>query len=172
MGYEGAMDESNYEMAMGTVAFEVEIMLASDSGREKHTDVEEQGAWLLSPIERGLRSFEPGSGVGFGRLRYMGEGRVGRSVVTEMDVGPTVGPFPQDEDRVKVAGLQGVISALSRTLMGVLDVLDDPDAVLRPLMASDHRVADALSIAVWSEGRGSLDEVAFQGWREALEWHP
>jgi hypothetical protein len=89
-----------------------------------------------------------------------------------MDVGPTVGPFPQDEDRVKVAGLQGVIAALSRTLMGVLDVLDDPDAVLRPLTTTDHRVADALSIAVWSEGRGNLDEVDFQGWREALEWHP
>ena len=166
------MDLPNYEMAMGTVAFEVEIMLASDSGCEKHTDVEEQGAWLLLPVERGLRSFEPDSGVGFGRLRYMGEGQVGRSVVTEMDVGPAVGPFPQDEDRVKVAGLQGVVAALSRTLVGVLDVLDDPDAILRPLTASDHRVADALSIAAWSEGRGSLDEVDFEGWREALEWHP
>jgi hypothetical protein len=172
MGYERAMDEPNYEMAIGTVAFEVEIMLASDSGREKHTDVEEQGAWLLSPIERGLRSFEPGSGAGFGRLRYMGEGQVGRPVVAEKVVGPAIGPFPQDEDRVKVAGLQGVIAALNRTLVGVLDALDDPDAVLRSLKASDHRVADALSIAMWSEGRGSLDEVDFPGWRDALEWHP
>jgi len=166
------MDEPDYEMAMGTVAFEVEIMLASDSAREKHTDVQEQGAWLLLPIARGLRSFEAGSGVGLGRLRYMGEGQVRRPVVAEMDVGPTVGPFPQDEDRAKVAGLHGVIAALSRTLVGVFDTLDDPDAVLSPLMELDHRVADALSIALWSEGRSSLDELDFQGWRDALEWHP
>lgn len=45
-----------WEMTSGVCVYEVDVMLSADTGREKHTDLKEQGAWLLIPIDRALRT--------------------------------------------------------------------------------------------------------------------
>ena len=60
------------EFATGSVFFEVELMLSSDSGRPKHIDPVEQGGWLVLPFEQALTS-TPLEGVAFGRVRYWGD---------------------------------------------------------------------------------------------------
>ena len=63
--------ESEFDAATGSVFFEVEVMLSSDSGRDKHTDVVDQGGWLIIPIKQALTS-QRLEGVAFGRIRYWG----------------------------------------------------------------------------------------------------
>jgi hypothetical protein len=63
--------ESDFDASTGSVFFEVELLLSSDSGRPKHTDPTEQGGWLMIPIREALTSI-PMEGAAFGRIRYWG----------------------------------------------------------------------------------------------------
>ena len=74
------------EFANGVVVFEIDMFLASDSGRPKHTDVEGQGVFLLDVLREALEKLEPGPGLGFGSIRYMGEGRVDREALQEREI--------------------------------------------------------------------------------------
>jgi hypothetical protein len=80
------------DFAMGSVVYEIEIMLSSDSGRSKHTDVEEQGAWLALAIKQALTSIEL-NGAAFGRLRYWGQRNLTGTPVSEEEIGGYVRPY-------------------------------------------------------------------------------
>lgn len=85
----------SYDSSVGIVTFEVEMMLSSDSGRSKHTDIEGQGYYLMIPIKNALTAL-PLSGLAFGNLRYMGAQRSGLAPLEESSVGSYRGS-PEDE---------------------------------------------------------------------------
>ncbi len=76
------------EHSQGTVVFEVDLELWSDSGRLKHIDIQEQGAWLTEVIGNALRKIEPGDDVKIHRVRYLGEQPASEnSFINEVEIG-------------------------------------------------------------------------------------
>ncbi len=61
------------EESHGSVFFEVEIFLKSDSGRPKHLDHNEQGGWIVDQVADLLRSLPHGGDIELGQLRYWGD---------------------------------------------------------------------------------------------------
>ncbi|MGH9025956.1 MAG: hypothetical protein ACRDWD_07555, partial [Acidimicrobiia bacterium] len=165
------MGQEEYDFSSGTVVFEIDMMLSSASGRAKHTDIVEQGAWLLEPVRRGLQALprDDGSGVAFGNIRYMGEGPSGLDALSELDAGPQIGPYPEDAVRVKIAELRGIVMRLGETLEAVLDHVDDPEALLGKLATEDARIDSGLrvvlQVAEWANGSRPLDAIEREEWR-------
>jgi hypothetical protein len=61
------------EHAQGTVHVEIDLELWSNSGRSKHVDIDEQGAWLAEAIRQALRGLEHSDDIKIHRLRYFGQ---------------------------------------------------------------------------------------------------
>jgi hypothetical protein len=57
----------------GTIRIEVDLELWNNSGREKHTDITEQGGWLANAIAQCLRAFPAGPDFAIRDLRYFGD---------------------------------------------------------------------------------------------------
>lgn len=164
---------SEFEINNGTVVFEIDIFLSSDSGRPKHTDIENQGGFLMIPIERGLRAYEPGPGAGFGMLRYMGAGSTGRRVISEQQVGPVLGPFPVDEARDNAYALQSVVRALSAAVLDLIEAAPDPQAAWQSL-GDRFETRDVPNVVAWAtnDDAAALDGIEMPDWRDALLWRP
>ena len=64
------------EHAQGTVHFEIDLELWSNSGRSKHVDIDEQGAWLTLAIKDALSKLETSDEVKIHRVRYFGQRQV------------------------------------------------------------------------------------------------
>jgi hypothetical protein len=64
-----------WEFNTGTVTYEVDMALAADSGREKHTNIREQGGWLLNGFIKALESVEM-PGLMVSEVRQIHEGEV------------------------------------------------------------------------------------------------
>jgi hypothetical protein len=76
----------------GTVSFELDIELWSNSGREKHTDLSEQGAWIANAIVQALRNYGAGPDFAIHDLRYLGDKDLSdesRVTTLPVSVGPT-----------------------------------------------------------------------------------
>jgi len=56
----------------GTVRYEIDLETWSNSGREKHTDLVEQGALLTSAIANQLRLLDPGTDIAIHDVRFIG----------------------------------------------------------------------------------------------------
>jgi hypothetical protein len=158
--------EAGHDFAAGSVVYEIEIMLSSDSGRAKHTDVRDQGAWLIYPLARGLQSMVDLEGAAFGAIHYLGEGPVpGRKVITSRPVGPPIGPFTEDEMSVTAATLHGVIRRLSEMLAVLL-----PEASDEQVAQFDSRHEPMMDVIAWALDQKSLDEFEDQQLAQALRW--
>jgi len=71
--------------AAGTVRFEIDLELWSESGRPKHTDLTEQGGFLAEFIVNALKKFDVGNDVAVHRLRYFGA--KGSDVASDLEIG-------------------------------------------------------------------------------------
>jgi hypothetical protein len=61
------------EMNVGTVYIAIDVLLDSDSGRAKHTDVDHQGGWLFHAAAAAIEKMTEGSqGAAVAELRYYG----------------------------------------------------------------------------------------------------
>lgn len=61
--------------ASGTIKIEIDLELWASSGRDKHTDIDGQGAFLADAIANQLnqnKAFEVGDDVAIHELRYYG----------------------------------------------------------------------------------------------------
>jgi hypothetical protein len=56
----------------GTVRYEIDLETWSNSERDKHTDLIEQGAWLTTAIANQLRLLDPGSDIAIHDVRFVG----------------------------------------------------------------------------------------------------
>jgi hypothetical protein len=56
----------------GTVRYEIDLETWSNSGREKHTDLVEQGALLTNAIANQLRLLGPGTDIAIHDVRFLG----------------------------------------------------------------------------------------------------
>ena len=63
---------TEYEFATGSIYIEIPLMLSSDSGRAKHTDLNEQGAHLAVAVGQFLKKSEF-YGAALTEIRYWGE---------------------------------------------------------------------------------------------------
>jgi hypothetical protein len=79
------------DFGTGFVVYEIEIMLSSDSGRSKHTDVEEQGAWLASPIKQAPTSVEL-VGAAFAHILYWDQHALTGTPGREEEIGGYIRP--------------------------------------------------------------------------------
>ena len=70
------------EHAAGTIRLEIDLELWSNSGRDKHVDLTEQGGWLIEVITRALKEQEAqgktpewleASDTAIHEIRYFGE---------------------------------------------------------------------------------------------------
>lgn len=166
------MSDQFDDFIMGTVVFEIDVFLSPQSGRDKHADLDDQGAFLMPALERGLRQWEMGEGAAFGSIRYLGAGKVDRPTLAEQPIGPVLGPFPGDEDRLHVSSLRGAIGALGRALMRLIEDSENPEATWNRLVESHERNAAVIANWTVSEDNAILDDVDFDPWRDALRWHP
>ena len=157
---------SDFDAAVGTIAFELDLLLSAESGRAKHTDVEEQGSYLLPIVERGLQAFELGPGAAFGSLRYMGAGEVGRPALQERQVGPYLAPFPEDLVRHRIWCLQGIVRRFAEVLDDVLGA--SPDAGGSIEQVRNPRLTEVLAVVDWARERAPLEGVDDPEWRDAL----
>ena len=74
MTYKGARPGWD-EHATGTIRIEFDLELWSNSGRAKHVDVTEQGAWIADEVIRSVGQLmeSMGDDVGVSAVRYYGE---------------------------------------------------------------------------------------------------
>ena len=161
------MDAEQMDFAVGSVIFEVEILLASDSGRPKHTDLTEQGAWLLPAVVRGLQSLTPGGGVEFGDVRYVGEGPSEQSVISRLAVGEPIGPFPEDQVALSYVTLVSIIRELALMIGRATQHLDDPDILLEA--ADPNTVNDVVELVRAVVEMSDLARPAFEAWGDGFE---
>lgn len=127
--------ETDYEFVTGRVGFELEMFLSSDSGRQKHVDLTEQGAWLIEPIARGLRALPEADGAALGRLFYLGEVPGTAPDRFTIDVGPPDEPFEADIARRKIMGLTSLAIRLAQLTNAALSATEDPQAVVEQFSA-------------------------------------
>lgn len=85
------------EHAKGTVRFEIDLELWSNSGRSKHIDLDEQGAWLAQDIAVHLKNREQLSDVAIHDIRYYGTDLTASGeAISEIEIGLT--PKPTDPE--------------------------------------------------------------------------
>ena len=65
------MSESNFEATAGPVYIEIPIMLSSESGESKHTDLNEQGLFLAFSIAKYLKSISS-EGAALSEMTFWG----------------------------------------------------------------------------------------------------
>ena len=65
------MSESQLEVTAASVFIEIPLLLSSESGRPKHTDPNEQGAWLAMHIWNCIKDEEL-QGASLTELRFWG----------------------------------------------------------------------------------------------------
>jgi hypothetical protein len=76
------------EHSAGTVSFEVDLEFWSNSGRPKHIDLDEQGAWLAEGFRDYLRNLQRMPDGAVHRIRYFGTHNPSTSEpIAELDVG-------------------------------------------------------------------------------------
>ena len=140
-------------------------MLSSDSGKEKHTDVEGQGSWLLYVFQDALRYVEPGPGLAFGGIRYLGVQEPEPAPIKQMDVPTYAGP----RDHEQIATLQGLVRALGEAFAVLADrCIDEGEGV----GDVDPSMEAAMEVAEWAAGRRPLDGITTPDWRWALTVEP
>lgn len=72
----------------GTIRFEIDLELWSNSGRDKHVDLTEQGGWVANYVAEQLRKFGAGDDMAIHRLRYYGAvDRISDGVISEQEIG-------------------------------------------------------------------------------------
>lgn len=160
------MEPSEWEINQGTVTYEVDLSLAANSGREKHVDLGEQGAWLALAFDKGLRSVET-PGLMVTEIRTLVDGEV----VSTHPVKGGVEPFAEDK-YFHLLDLVRELSYLAAELLqkaphdeGDHVQFDHPDAtelleIIRHTFEHWQHVPDS----------APLDENLVRGeWRRALE---
>ncbi|HUW87866.1 MAG TPA: hypothetical protein VMW30_05775 [Candidatus Paceibacterota bacterium] len=65
------MSESNLEVTAASVFIEIPLLLSSESGRPKHIDPNEQGAWLAMHLWNCIKD-EEFEGAALTELRFWG----------------------------------------------------------------------------------------------------
>lgn len=65
------MREGHFDVTAGSVYIEIPLMLSSESGESKHTDLNEQGAFLAFSIAKFLKSTDT-EGAALSELTFWG----------------------------------------------------------------------------------------------------
>jgi hypothetical protein len=65
------VSDSNFEAAAGSVYIEIPMMLSSESGEGKHTDLNEQGLFLAFSIAKYLKSIST-QGAALSEMTFWG----------------------------------------------------------------------------------------------------
>ncbi len=65
------MNSSEFDASTGAIYIEIPVMLSSESGDAKHTDLNEQGLFLADALARYLRDLEF-EGAELSELKYWG----------------------------------------------------------------------------------------------------
>jgi hypothetical protein len=71
--YIGPRPDEYDDHAAGTIRIEVDLEMWSNSDREKHRDITEQGGWIAEAIAQALANFPKGDDIRIHDLRYYGD---------------------------------------------------------------------------------------------------
>lgn len=156
---------TEYDFSVATVVYEIDLMLSSQSGRDKHVDPDEQGAWLTYALLRGLRADIP-DGVGLDRIRFVGSGSTDRDAIVEEEIGSEIGPYDEDVIRNQVWTLQGIVRRLSE-LISQLDQ-EKPEAVDAALEEQFTWRQEIIETVEWALGNRDPEDISNDDWGEAL----
>ncbi len=143
------------DASYGWIGFQLGLMLSSESGRAKHTDVVEQGAWLLAVFEEALRYVEPGDGLAFTEIRYLGEQEPDTAPISHMEVHPYAGR--RGDQKVEV--LRKLVRELGRAFV----------ALAESAAIAFNASPDVIEVADWAVGGRPLTALSDSDLRWALD---